>query len=98
MTLSASTTVRSSRDKRLDPHQTSILEHLGLLGLEDLLKRGKAQGYVLEDDVDALFDERAEPPDDSQVGLVRQALLDRGVAVVGDETELPPPVEDLQLA
>ena len=55
---------------------------------EALLERGKARGFVLEQEVDALFDNEEEPPDESQVDAARQALLDAGVAIVTDESEL----------
>ncbi len=58
------------------------------MDLDALLKRGTEQGYVLEQDLDALFDDVAEPPDESQLDAARQALLDAGVAIVADESEL----------
>jgi len=56
--------------------------------LELLLDRGKEQGYVLEQDVDSLFDDSAEPPDEAQLDAARQVLLDGGVVIVSDDSEL----------
>ena len=56
--------------------------------LELLLERGREQGYVLEQDVDTLFEDSEEPPDDAQVEAARQSLLDSGVKVVVDESEI----------
>ena len=56
--------------------------------LTELVERGKAQGYVLERDVEALFEDRDEPPDDVEIEAVHQTLLGAGVALVADEDEL----------
>ena len=56
--------------------------------LELLIERGRDQGYVLEQDVDALFEDSAEPPDDAQLDAARQALLDSGLTIVSDESEV----------
>ena len=97
MTGRAGVTVRANRGTKPGKHRTAVPEYLGSRGLADLLARGQAQGYVLDQDVEALFDEREEPPDDHQVDVVRRTLLDRGVAVVGDENDVEPPVEDIAL-
>ncbi|HXI18384.1 MAG TPA: sigma-70 family RNA polymerase sigma factor [Chloroflexota bacterium] len=65
--------------------------------LRDLLERGKEQGHVLEQDVEALFDDSAEPPDDAQVDAARQVLLDAGVEIVAEETELEETAEQLEV-
>ena len=62
--------------------------------LEALLERGKDQGYLLTQDVDALFEDSEEPPDEAQVEAVQQALTDGGVVVVSDESELETTVEE----
>jgi hypothetical protein len=51
-----------------------------------LVARSKERGYALEQDVHALFDGDPEPPDDSRLDAARQALLDAGVTVFGEET------------
>src|SRR5687768_10259645 len=56
--------------------------------IAELLEQGKARGHVLEQDVEALFDDRAEPPDDAEVDAARQLLIDGGVLVLADEAEL----------
>ncbi|HVG98501.1 MAG TPA: sigma-70 family RNA polymerase sigma factor, partial [Chloroflexota bacterium] len=63
-------------------------------GLEDLLRHGAAQGFVLEGDVDALFGEGAAPLEAAQRADVRQALAAAGVAVVPDEAEVAHPAID----
>ncbi|HEU5318847.1 MAG TPA: RNA polymerase sigma factor RpoD/SigA [Chloroflexota bacterium] len=75
------------RTPRTSP-ATSRSPDVPLAELEALLARGTEQGYVLEQDVDALFDDSAEPPDDAQVEAARQALLDGNVRIVVDEGEL----------
>src|SRR5687767_15087029 len=56
--------------------------------LAELVEEGKARGHVFERDVEALFDDRSEPPDESELEAARQTLLNGGVAVVADESEL----------
>ena len=63
-------------------------------GPRDLVERGKEQGYVLEQDIDALFDDRVEPPDDAEVDAIREALLDGGVAIVTDVAEIEDAADD----
>jgi RNA polymerase primary sigma factor len=77
-----------------------ILEPRGLAGpvpgeLEDLLERGKERGYVTTDELDDLFAGEAEPPDSGELETVRQTLLDAGVEIVEDESELAELREDL---
>jgi RNA polymerase primary sigma factor len=63
--------------------------------LDELLERGKERGYVTADDLDELFAGEAEPPDGGELEAVRQTLLDAGVEIVEDETELAELREDL---
>jgi RNA polymerase primary sigma factor len=65
-------------------------------GLEDLLERGQELGYVAQDDLDELFDELAEPPDEAQIEAIQQLFADAGVEVVADATELQETLEDNQ--
>ncbi|HEX2184404.1 MAG TPA: sigma-70 family RNA polymerase sigma factor [Chloroflexota bacterium] len=65
-------------------------------GLEDLLERGQVLGYVAQDDLDELFEELAEPPDEAQIEAIQQLFADAGVEVVADATELQETVEDNQ--
>jgi RNA polymerase primary sigma factor len=62
-----------------------------------LLARGKERGYLLEEDVEALFDASEGPPDETQFEAVRQALLDAGVEIVTNDAELQQAVDDIQL-
>jgi RNA polymerase primary sigma factor len=64
--------------------------------LEELLERGNEQGYVLEHDLDALFDDSDEPPDEQQLDAARQTLLDAGLAIVADESELEDTAVELE--
>jgi RNA polymerase primary sigma factor len=66
-------------------------------GLDELMERGREQGYILEEQVDALFEDETEPPDDATVEAVRQLLLDASIEIVQDERELQDTVEDIQL-
>ena len=59
-----------------------------LSDLDSLLHLGQARGYVLDRDVDALFEDSAEPPDEAQADAARQLILDRGVLILADESEL----------
>ncbi|HET6344269.1 MAG TPA: sigma-70 family RNA polymerase sigma factor, partial [Myxococcota bacterium] len=77
-----------------------ILEPRALSGpgpgeLDDLLERGKERGYVTTDELDDLFAAEAEPPDSGELEAVRQTLLDAGVEIVEDESELAELQEDL---
>ena len=58
------------------------------LTLVELIDQGKTRGHVLEQDVEALFDDRSDPPDEAELDAARQALLDAGVMVLADEGEL----------
>src|SRR5438093_4961718 len=93
----APTAGRRGRGKTAAKGQVPASQHPRVSGLEELLERGKEQGYILDEDVDALFDEHAEPPDEAQLEAVRQALLDAGVEIVMNEAELQQTVEDIQL-
>ena len=57
-------------------------------GVDGLLERGKEAGYVLEQDVEDLFEDSAEPPDEMQIESARQTLLAGGVRIVADESEI----------
>ena len=64
------------------------------VALEELIERGKERGYVLEQEIDTLFEEAEEPPDDWQVEAARDAMVKAGVEIVvtpesgEDEAEL----------
>ena len=57
-------------------------------GIEGLLERGKEAGYVLEQDIEDLFEDSEEPPDETEIEAARQTLLDGGVRIVADESEM----------
>ena len=59
-----------------------------LSDLDSLLHLGQTRGYVLDRDIDALFEDSAEPPDEAQVDAARQLILDSGVLILADESEL----------
>ena len=84
--------LQTSARAPLDAAPLGPLAHLASTGpsmdLDALVKRGTERGYILEQDLDALFDDVAEPPDEAQLDAARQALLDAGVAIVADESEL----------
>jgi RNA polymerase primary sigma factor len=77
---------------------TLASEERGVTSAAELLERGKEQGYVLEQDLDALFEDRDEPPDEQQIDALRQALAERGVAIVEAEEDAPRTAEDAELA
>src|SRR5688572_7284127 len=56
--------------------------------LDSLLHLGQTRGYVLDRDVEALFEDTAEPPDEAQIDAARQLILDSGVPILADESEL----------
>ena len=70
---------------------------LQIPGLHELLERGKDQGYILEHDIDALFEVEAEPPDPAVVDAVREALTDAGVDILASEAEIAQELEDAHL-
>ncbi len=88
---------RSSRARRNGRPETAPNEHLAIAGLEDLLERGKVRGFVIEEDLDELFEEDVEPPDAARVDAARQALLDAGIEVVQNEAELQQTPDDIQV-
>jgi RNA polymerase primary sigma factor len=59
-------------------------------GLERLYGRARAQGYVLEDEVQALFDDDAEAPDAHRLEAAYRYFQDAGIEVIVDEGELQP--------
>jgi RNA polymerase primary sigma factor len=66
-------------------------------GLDELLERAADQGFVLEDDIDALFDDQAEPPDAALVEAVHQRFVTAGIDVVQDPSEVERAIDDLQV-
>src|SRR5581483_5773426 len=87
---------RTSTRKQAQQH-VAVLEHGPQATLDDLLERGKEQGYVTEADIDELFADDPEPPDAAQLDAIHQALLDAGVEIVTNESELEQTVDDIQL-
>jgi RNA polymerase primary sigma factor len=79
------------------PSQVVAVQHPTVPGLEDLLERGKVQGYVREDEVDELFEDETEPPDPALLEAVHNAFIDAGIEVVQDEADLQQTTEDIQL-
>ena len=69
----------------------------GVPGLDELIEAGRERGYVLEDDVDALFEHLEEPPDAAVVEAVHQLLAAAGVEVGQDESEVEASLEDLHV-
>ncbi|MGH2352054.1 MAG: sigma-70 family RNA polymerase sigma factor [Chloroflexota bacterium] len=97
MSATAGTTTRPGRQRRRGKRDVTAIEHPATSGLEELLERGKERGYVLEDDIDELFEEEAEPPDAAQIEAIHQTLVDAGIEVVSDENELQQTTEDIQV-
>jgi RNA polymerase primary sigma factor len=101
----AGVTPRPSRQRRngrresalSTPSQGVAVQHPAVPGLEDLLERGKVQGYVREEEVDELFEDETEPPDAALLEAVHNAFVDAGIEIVQDETELQQTTEDIQL-
>jgi RNA polymerase primary sigma factor len=83
-------TVRRTRQVA-SPDQSSVP------GLGELFERGREQGYVIEDDVDALFDDQVEPPDPSTIEAIRQVLSDAKIPILADDAELQDSMDDLSL-
>jgi RNA polymerase primary sigma factor len=67
------------------------------VGLSELFRRGEAQGYVLEGDVDDLLEEGTAPPDGVQMAAARRMLAAAGIAVLADEGDVAVPVPDRRL-
>jgi RNA polymerase primary sigma factor len=64
--------------------------------LTELLERGRQQGYVLEDEIEEVFEDELEPPTAGRVAAVRRTLLDASVEIVSDDAELQELREDLR--
>ena len=84
-------------NKRLSAGDAATLDRQGVVGLDALLQRGKMLGYVLEQDIEALFDDMEEPPDESLLDAVRHRVLDAGIEVKEGEDELEASADDGQL-
>ena len=101
----AGATPRPTRQRRNGRRESALstlsqgvaIQHPAVPGLEDLLERGKVQGFVREEDVDELFEDEAEPPDAALLEAVHNAFVDAGIEVVQDEAELQQTTEDIQL-
>jgi len=97
MTGKATAAGRRGRRKASAKGQLAALPRPNVPGLAELLERGKDQGYLVEEDIEALFDDNEEPPDEAQVDAVRQVLLDAGVEIASNEAELQQAIDDIQL-
>jgi RNA polymerase primary sigma factor len=57
-------------------------------GLDELFDQGIQQGYVTEEDLDELFDDAPDTPNDVQVEAIQHAFLDANIDIVQDATEI----------
>src|SRR5207237_2385693 len=64
--------------------------------LRRLFELGHERGYVTEDDIDAVFEEDLEPPDNAEIELIHKSLLDARIEIVEHPDELAEIQEDLQ--
>jgi RNA polymerase primary sigma factor len=58
-------------------------------GLDRLYGRARARGYVLEDDVLALFEDDLDTPEIQRLDSAYRLFHDAGIEIVGDEGDLP---------
>jgi RNA polymerase primary sigma factor len=65
--------------------------------MDDLLRRGEEQGYVLAEDVAALLEEDGGPPDAARIEAVHRALADAGIELLADESEVARAAADQRL-
>ncbi|HET7769506.1 MAG TPA: sigma-70 family RNA polymerase sigma factor [Chloroflexota bacterium] len=68
-----------------------------LPGFKELLERGAAAGYVVQEDLDALFDEAGTPPTEAEVARAHAALAEAGIEVFADEDEAQLAVQDAEI-
>ena len=100
MSARATASTRTKGAQRKGKRDTVVaVEHSGTsaTSFDELLERGKERGFVLEDDIDLLFEDEAEPPDPAQVEMIHQAFADAGVEVVASEAELQQTTDDIQM-
>src|SRR5262245_61787122 len=97
MTGKATTAGHRGRGKTAAKGQGANAQHPRVPGFAELVECGKQQRYILDEALDALFEEQEELPDEEQFEAVRQALLEAGVEIVMNEAELQQAVEDIQL-
>src|SRR5688572_5269571 len=101
MTAKAGNTTRSSRARRNGRREGgapgALLTHPAMPGFEELLEKGKVQGYVREEDIEDLFEDDAEAPDSAQLEAIHNAFVDAGIEAVQNENELQQTTEDIQL-
>jgi RNA polymerase primary sigma factor len=90
-------TAGAARGKRQYQPRPAAPELPGIPGLEEVLERGKERGYVLEEDIENLFADQVEPPDEAEIEALHRAFLDAGVEVVSSEADLQQGLDDLQL-
>ena len=70
---------------------------LALPDLTELIDHGREQGYLLEDEIEALFDDQVEPPDAAVLDAVHHSLLEAGIKLLDDTTEVEHALDDLQV-
>jgi len=100
MAAKAGNTTRSSRARRNGRREGApgaVLTHPAMPGFEELLEKGKVQGYVREEDIEDLFEDETEAPDSTQLEAIHNAFVDAGIEVVQNENELQQTTEDIQL-
>jgi RNA polymerase primary sigma factor len=95
--MTAKATSRTGRAKRPAKRQSGAAAQLPQSALQELLDRGKEQGFILEEELDTLFEETEEPLEDGQIDTIRQSFMDAGIEIVANEAELQQTVEDIQL-
>src|SRR5689334_3048810 len=86
-----------AKSERPEQPSRATKELRALSAVHDLLKQGHSQGYVTEEDLEALVEHEATPVNAHELDVVRQLLFDEGVEVTEDEAELAQTVEDVEL-
>src|SRR5207248_456921 len=81
------------RDDHDDSHERSPQVRAALRQLFEL---GHERGYVTEDDIDQVFEEDLEPPDNAEIELIHRSLLDARIEIVEHADELAEVQDDIQ--
>ncbi len=97
-TTSMETRVRRQRrrSQRAHPPAAPAKDVRALPAVQELLEEGHEHGYVTEDDLESLLESETEELDPADLEAVRQLLVDEGIEIAEDESEIEAIEEDIE--
>src|SRR5581483_10247594 len=97
-TTSMETRVRRQRRRSQQAHPPAApaKDVRALPAVQELLEEGHEHGYVTEDDLESLLESETEELDPADLEAVRQLLVDEGIEIAEDESEIEAIEEDIE--